>query len=75
MANDGRLIGATFIDIDPFRYTKALNRFTQEPPSCIFIALGCEQEIDGMAIFIDRTIEIFPFALYLDVGLIETPAP
>jgi hypothetical protein len=36
--------------------------------------VGAEQEVDGVAVFVDGPVEIFPLALDADVRLVHSPA-
>src|SRR5580698_7823290 len=37
------------------------------------VPFGAQQEIDGLSLFVDRTVEIGPAALDLHIGLIDAP--
>ena len=65
IALDGCFIGRTSIDGDLLRHTVAADRLRQEPLGSLLIALFCQQEINGLARFIDGAIEIAPLALDL----------
>ena len=73
VALDGRFIGRTPVDRDLLWDAMAADRLGQEPLRGLRVALCCQQEIDGLAGLIHRTIEGIPVAFDLDVGLIHAP--
>jgi hypothetical protein len=36
--------------------------------------MGPQQKIDGVTSLVDGAVQVFPLALYLNVGLVDTPA-
>ena len=43
--------------------------------SRLFITMRGQVKVDGMALFIDRSIQVGPLAFYFDIGLIHIPYP
>src|ERR1700678_1553514 len=39
------------------------------------VPLGAQQKIDGLSLFVDRTVEIGPSSFDFDVGFIDAPGP
>jgi len=72
-AANGRFIGRTTVNGDLLRHAVAADRLGQAPLGGLLIALCRQQEIDGLAGLIHRTIEGIPVAFDLDVGLIHAP--
>jgi hypothetical protein len=50
------------------------NRFLEKPQRGFLVAMGGEEEIDGLAVPVDGAVEVFPLAFDLDVRLIHPPA-
>ena len=50
------------------------NGFLEEVPGGLLVAVGGEQDVDGLSLLVDRAIEVFPLTLNLNVGLIHPPA-
>src|SRR5512144_2247719 len=69
-----RGIGAAFVDRDFVRQAVLPNRFLEEAPGGFLIAMGGEEEVDGLSLLIDSTVKVFPLPLDLNVGLVHPPA-
>ena len=69
-----RRISAALIDRDFVRKTVLLNGFLEEAPGGFLVAVGGQQEVDGLAVSIDGAVKVFPLALDLDVRFIYPPA-
>jgi hypothetical protein len=39
------------------------------------VPFGAQQEIDGLSLFVDGTVEIGPASFDFDVGLVDAPGP
>src|SRR5262249_60657719 len=74
VALDGRFIGGPPIDGDLLRHAVATDRLSQKAFRGLLVALLRQEEINGLALLIHRTVEIPPLALHLDIRLIHTPA-
>src|SRR4051812_9272629 len=83
--NDGRLmslvvvrngcgIGLTLIDRDFLRHPLAANGLAQEGLCGVPIAIGSQQKINRVALFIDGTVQIRPLSFDFYVGLIHPAA-
>jgi hypothetical protein len=70
---DGGRIGLAPIDRDLLGHPMAADRLGEEPLGGWLIALGCQQEINGLAALIHRPIPIVPLAFDLDVRFIHPP--
>jgi hypothetical protein len=62
VAPEGRGIGLTAIDGDLLGHPVAADRLGEEAHGGPLIALGCQQEINGLASLIYRLIQIVPLA-------------
>jgi len=51
----------------------ALERSPEKRLGGCDIPLGLEQEIDGLALFVDRSIDVGPAAFDLHVGFVDAP--
>ena len=71
---DGRLVGAALVHRDLVRIAVRSHGLVEEALRCGNIALGREQEVDGLSLLIDGAVQVFPDAFDLDVGLIHAPA-
>src|SRR5262245_11508101 len=71
---NGRGVGLTAIDRDLLWHPVAADRLGEEAHGGSLIALGCQQEVKGLATFIYRPIQIVPLALDPDVRFIHPPA-
>ena len=56
------------------RRTVTHNRFVEAALSCGYVALGCQQEVDGFTPLVDSEVEIFQDAFDLDVRFIHPSA-
>src|SRR5256885_8612600 len=74
VALDGRFIGGTSIDSDLLWHAVATDRLGQKAFGGLLVALLRQEEINGLALLIHRTVEIPPLALHLDIRLIHAPA-
>src|SRR5450830_88847 len=48
--------------------------FLEEPHGRCLVTLSAQQEIDGLSLFVDGTIQVFPLSNDLDRGFIHSPA-
>jgi len=48
--------------------------FLKKTQSGFLIAMGCQQEVDGVPVLVDGALVVFLLALDLDVGLVLPPA-
>lgn len=48
--------------------------FEQESFGSQLVTVRCQQEVNGLAFFVNGSIQIVPFTFDLDVGLIHSPA-
>lgn len=71
---DRRLVGPALVHRDLVRIAVRSYGPVEEALRCGYIALGCEQEVDGFALLVDGAVQVFPDALDLDVHLIHSPA-
>src|SRR5947208_2526678 len=69
-----RFIGGTPIDGDLLWHAVATDRLGQKAFRGLLVALLRQEEINGLALLIHRTVEIPPLALHLDIRLIHAPA-
>jgi hypothetical protein len=67
-------VGAALVDRDLVRQAMLPNGFPEKAQSGLLVAVGRQQEVNGLAIPVDSTIEVFPLALDLDVGFVCSPA-
>ena len=67
----GRGVGTTLIDRDFVRKTVRPYRLFEKAPGGFLITMRREQEVDRLAVPIDRAVEVFPLALDLDVRFIR----
>src|SRR5215217_4514998 len=74
VALDRRFIGRTPVDGDLFWHAVATDHLGQKAFRGLLIALLRQEEINGLALLIHRTVEIPPLALHLDIRLIHAPA-
>src|SRR6266850_839319 len=73
VASDGRGIGLAPINRDRLWHAMTPNRLGEKARGGALVALVREQEINGLAGLIHRTIQIAPFPTYADVGFIHPP--
>src|SRR5262245_43030529 len=66
----GRL---TAIERDLLRDLVITDRLLEEAYGGRFVPVLTQQEIDRLALLIDRAVEIAPLALHFDVGFIDSP--
>ena len=71
---DRRLVGAALVHRDLVRLAVRSHGLVEEALCCDHVALGREQEVDGLSFLIDGAVQVFPDAFDLDVGLIHAPA-
>jgi hypothetical protein len=50
-----------------------MNIFFEEAYGGCSIPIFTQQEIDCLALFIDRAVEIAPLTLHFDIGFIDSP--
>jgi len=73
VALDGGFIGVTAVDGDRLRQPVAADGFFQKPERGLFIPVLCQEKVNRLALLIDRSIELPPLALHLDIGLVHPP--
>jgi hypothetical protein len=49
------------------------DRLIEEVHGGRFIPILTQQEIDSLALFIDRAVEIAPLTFHFDIGFIDSP--
>ena len=47
--------------------------FLEKAQSGLLVAIGGEQDVDGLAVLVDAAIEILPLTLDLDMRLVHPP--
>ena len=63
----GRRVGPALVDGDLLRETLLSNGFLEEAPGGLLVAVGGQQEVDGLTVPIDGAVEVLPLAFDLDV--------
>src|SRR5215831_10436987 len=71
VALDGGFIGVTAVDGDRLGETVTADGFFQKPQCGLGIPVLRQEKVNGLALLIDRAIEIAPLALHLNVGLVD----
>jgi hypothetical protein len=71
--SDGLMGRLTAVERDFLRGLMAADRFLEEAYGGRFIPVLTQQEIDRLALLIDRTVEIAPLPLHFDIGFIDSP--
>jgi hypothetical protein len=71
---DRRLAGAALVHRDLGLIAVRSNGLVEEALCCDHVALGREQEVDGLSFLIDGAVQVFPDHFDLDLGLIHAPA-
>src|SRR5215510_3661535 len=74
VALDSRFIGGTPIDGDLLWHAVTTDCLDQKTFRGLLVALLRQEEINGLALLIHRTVEIPPLAVHLDIRLIHAPA-
>jgi hypothetical protein len=67
-------IGTAFVDGHCFGHAILGDRFLKVTPRCSLVPMGPKQKVNGVAVLVDGPVEISPFALDADVGLVHPPA-
>ena len=67
---DGRRISSAFVDVDQAGFAIGTDSFIEKAQSSFLVTPGCKQEINGVTLFVDGAIEIFPLAFDFDIRLI-----
>jgi hypothetical protein len=70
---DGLMGRPTAVECDLLRDLVIANRLLEEACGGRFITALTQQEIDRLALFIDRAVEIAPLTLHFDIGFIDSP--
>ena len=70
---DGLMGRLTAVERDLLRSLMTFDRFLEEAYGGRFISILTQQEIDSLALLIDRTVEIAPLTLHFDIGFIDSP--
>ena len=73
-ADDGGRVGTALVDGDFLRHVVQTDSPFEECTGRSMIALGTQQEIDGGAGLVYRTVQVFPLARDLDISLVHAPA-
>ena len=68
-----RIVSAAFIHDDFVRKTIAIDCLFKERGGGHFVALFGQHEINGVAEFVDSTVQVYPFSFDLNVGFIHPP--
>ena len=71
---DRRRRGAALISRDRGWKTMLPNCCLEEAPGCFLAAMGRQEEVNGLAHFVDGTVQVLPWPLPLEVRLIHSPA-
>src|SRR5215467_8997282 len=74
VAFDGRFIRVTAVNGDRLRDSVPADRLFQKPQCGLCIPMLGEQKVNGLAVLIDRSIQVAPLPLDLDVCLVHPPA-
>src|SRR5512147_1612580 len=69
-----RGIGSALVDRDLGRETVLPYGLLEEAPRRFLVAMGRQEEINGLARFVDGTVQVLPLPFNLDVSLIHSPA-
>src|SRR6266542_1490839 len=70
---DGLMGRLTAVERDLLRDLVITDRFLEEAYGSRFIPIFTQQEIDCLALLIDRAVEIAPLTLHFDIGFIDSP--
>jgi hypothetical protein len=70
---DGLMGRPTAVKRDLLRDLVIADRFFEEAYGGCSIPIFTQQEIDCLALFIDRAVEIAPLTLHFDIGFIDSP--
>ena len=70
---DGLMRRPTAVERDFLRDLVITDRLLEEAYGGRFIPVLTQQEIDRLALLIDRTVEIAPLPLHFDIGFIDSP--
>ena len=70
---DGLMGRLTAVECDLLRHLVITNRFPEEAYGGRFISILTQQEIDSIALLIDRAVEIAPLTIHFDIGFIDSP--
>src|ERR1700753_3304000 len=73
VADDRRGVGAALVDGDRLRFAVLINCLLEKTARRGLISMSGQQEVDGITVAIDGTVEIAPTATDLDVGLVHSP--
>src|ERR1700744_433677 len=73
VADDRRGVGAALVDGDRLRFAVPIDCLLEKTARRGLIAMSREQEVDGVTVSINGTVEIAPAAANLDVGLVHAP--
>ena len=71
---DRRLVRAALVHRDLVRMAVRSHGLVEEALRRSHVALRRQHEIDGLALFVDGTVKVFPDAFDFDIGLIHAPA-
>ena len=68
---DAGLVRSALIDVDDLGKAVVLDGTRKEPPCCMTISLGGQQEVDGVPLLVNGAIPIPVLTTELDVRLVE----
>jgi len=69
-----RLVGRTSVNGDFLGSAIVVDCFEQESFGGQFISVRGQQKVNGLAFFVNGSIQIVPFTFDIDLGLIHSPA-
>ena len=70
---DGLMGRLTAVERDLLRDLVIIDRFLEEADGGRSIPILTQQEIDCLALLIDRAVEIAPLTFHFDIGFIDSP--
>ena len=73
-AFDGRFIGVAAVNRDRFGETVPADGLLQEASRGVFVPVLRQQKVNGFAVFVDSTVQIFPLAFHSNIGFVHAPA-
>ena len=66
-----RNVRAALVDGDLLGHAVQVHGVLEKCPGCGVISLGAQQEVDGVAIAVDRPVQVLPLAAELHAGLVH----
>jgi hypothetical protein len=73
-AHDGGSVGCALVDRDLVGHAVQVDGAFEERPGRGVISFGAQQEVDSVAVAVDRAVQVLPLAADLHVGLVHPPA-